>query len=350
MTEQTPSSPAKNILWVDFIRSISIFLVIVIHTAGPLLYQWEDISISNWMAGNFYNAFARVSVPLMFMVSGYLLLGKQESISAFYLKRFRKVIIPFLVWSVFYLVWENGYGNYTFFNAIKAVIYSIITTPASFHMWFLYELLAIYLFVPLIRVFIASAEDIHLWYFAGIWFLFGPVVEMIQHVLNISVAINLGFFTSYIGFFVIGYLLGKLDFSNKIIWISGLAYLVLGGYTIYATYTLSANAGDYVQYYYWYTRINIVLMSFSAFVLLKKWGEMITSPFAERWFKSFAKASFGIYLVHVLVLVYLKRMSITAFLEPTIFIIPAVSLLIMLISWGLVAIIQRIPILRETTP
>ncbi len=95
MAEQSPSLSTKPILWVDFIRSISIFLVIVIHVAGSLMYKWGEISKSDWMMGNVYDTFARVSVPLMFMVSGYLLLGKQESISAFYFKRFRKVFIPF---------------------------------------------------------------------------------------------------------------------------------------------------------------------------------------------------------------------------------------------------------------
>ncbi len=314
------------------------------------MYKWGEISRSDWMMGNIYDAFARVSVPLMFMVSGYLLLGKQESISAFYFKRFRKVFIPFLVWSVFYLIWENGYGNYTFLNAIKTIVYNILTTPASFHMWFLYELMAIYLFVPLMRVFIASAEDIHLWYFAGIWFLFGPILEMVERILGIGIAFDLGFFTSYIGFFVIGYLLGKLEFSNKLTWTFAAAYLVFGAYTIYATYALSANAGDYVQYYYWYTRINIVLMSFSAFLLFKKWGEMISSTWAVRWFRYFAQASFGIYLIHVAVLIYLRRMGISAFSGPAVYTVPLVSMLIMAISWGLVAIIRRIPVLRETTP
>ncbi len=344
------SLKTDRIPWVDFLRSISIFLVVVIHTAGPLAYQWENISRAEWMAGNFYNAFARVSVPLLFMVSGYLLLGKQESISDFYTKRFRKVFIPFLFWSVFYLVWENGYRDFTFINTIKAIVYALIATPASFHMWFLYELLAIYLFVPLIRVFIISAERLHLWYFAGIWFLFGPVLEMIERMLGIQFAIDLGFLTSYIGFFIIGYLLGKVDFPSKVVGAAGAVYLLAGVYTMVATYSLSSQVGDYVQYYYWYTRINIVLMSVSAFVLFKKLGEIIVNEKVNLWFQRFARASFGIYLVHVIVLIYLRRAGISAFSGPAAITVPAVSILIALISWGIVAFIQRIPLLRELTP
>jgi surface polysaccharide O-acyltransferase-like enzyme len=339
-----------RIPWVDLLRSVSIYLVIVIHTAGPLAYQWEDLPRAEWMTGNFYNAFSRVSVPLLFMVSGYLLLGRQESIADFYRKRFRKVFIPFLAWSVFYLVWERGYRDFTLINAAKAIVYSILTTPASFHMWFLYELLAIYLFVPLIRVFVGAAERTHLWYFAGIWFLLGPVLEMIERILGLQVAIDLGFLTSYIGFFIIGYLLGTMGVSGKWVVAAGIVYVLGGLYTMYGTYSLTAQVGDYVQYYYWYTRINIVLMSVSAFVLLKKLGERIVNEHAETWLRRFAQASFGMYLVHVIVLIYLRRADISAFSGPALITIPAVSLLITLISWAVVAIIQRIPLLRELTP
>jgi surface polysaccharide O-acyltransferase-like enzyme len=344
------SLQGTRITWVDFLRSIGIVLVIMIHAAGPLANKLGVVSMVDWMAGNFYNSFSRVSVPLLFMVSGYLLLGKQESISAFYLKRFKKVLIPFLFWSVFYLIWQNGYKNFTFINAIKAIISAILTTPAFFHLWFLYELLAIYLFVPILRIFIKGAEQVHLWYFAAIWILFGPIQNMVENIAGFRIALNLGFFTSYIGFFVIGYLLGKMEFSNRVAAIAAVIYILAGGYTMYATYSLSSAAGDFVQYYYWYTRINIVLMSFAAFIALKNIGEKISNDGAIKWLGRFANASFGIYLVHALVLTYLKRNGISALSGPSIFTVPSICAAILLISWGIVAIIQRIPILREITP
>jgi surface polysaccharide O-acyltransferase-like enzyme len=346
----TSEQTTGRIPWVDFLRSVSIILVIVIHTTGPLAYQWEDLPRSEWMIGNFFNAFSRVSVPLLFMVSGYLLLNRQESIPDFYWKRFRKVLIPFLFWSVFYLVWENGYRDFTFINAVKAIVLAILTTPASFHMWFLYELLAIYLFVPLIRVFVRSAERVHLWYFAGIWFLFGPILEVVERTLDIEIAIDLGFLTSYIGFFIIGHLLGGMKFQVRETILAGAVYILGGIYTMLATAALSAQAGDYVQYYYWYTRVNIVLMSLGAFIVLKWQGERIVSVNIQTWLQRFAIASFGIYLVHVVVLTYLRRAGISAFSGPALFTVPGVSLLITFISWVLVAIIQRVPFLRELTP
>lgn len=350
MTEKSGPVVHDRLPWIDFLRCISIILVVVIHVAAPLAHKWGEISLGEWMIGNFYNSFSRVSVPLLFMVSGYLLLGKQEGISDFYRKRFRKVFVPLLFWSILYLLWSNGYRNYTWFNAIKAIVYAMVTAPASFHFWFLYELLAIYLFVPLIRVFVRGAEDAYLWYFAGLWLLFGPIQEMFEHWLGFNFAIDLGFFTSYIGFFVIGYMLGRIEFSARVAGWSFVILLAGGLYTMYATYSLTNGANDFVQYYYWYTRINVVLMSFSAFILLKKVGQRITSPWAITSLRRFAEDSFGIYLVHILVLTYLKWGGFGVSSGPALLIVPAVTLVTLFISGLIIEVVQRIPILREIAP
>jgi len=127
-------------------------------------------------------------------------------------------------------------------------------------------------------------------------------------------------------------------------------YVAASAYTIYAPYSLSSEAGDYVQYYYWYLRVNIVLLPVAAFILLKKMGAMITNERLGFRYKRFAEASFGVYLLHVFILVNLKRMGINAFTGPAIIAVPLVSGLILLVSWGIAAVFQRIPILRKSVP
>jgi surface polysaccharide O-acyltransferase-like enzyme len=352
MTNMSTEETAKGnrIVWTDFIRTISICLVVVIHTAGPLLYRWGDIPTSDWMTGNIFDGLARVSVPLLFMVSGYLLLRHQESMSAFYNKRFHKVVIPLLVWSAIGLIVEDTFKNYTFINAIKTFIYVIIQFPGSFHLWFLYELLAIYLFVPLIRLFVAQAEDSHLWYIAILWFIFGPVQDLIEHNSGLTFAVNLGFFTSYIGYFMLGYTLGKREFDAKWLIASGIAYLVSAFHTVYATYHLTALTSELAQYYYNYLHIDVAVMSISSFILLKKLGQVIEGKGIARFFQQFSLASFGIYLVHATILLYLRRAGINVFSTTPIISIPAVSALIILLSWGIVFIMQKIPIVKLTVP
>ncbi len=345
------------IFWLDLIRVVSIFMVILIHASSPLLNGWEDLTLSNWMAGNVYTVLARACVPLLFMVSGYLLLGRQESIRLFYINRARKVVVPLLAWSVIYLLWQNGYASYTFFNAIKAMVLSIITGPAYYHLWFLYALLPIYLFVPLLRGFVQSANEQTLWYFAWVWFVFGPLLDFVEHLLGFGLAIELGFITEYIGYFFLGYVLGRLNFPR---WVTSLAvfvFVLAVIYTAYATLTSSAAFGDYNDFYLVYLRLNIVLMSLSAFIGLKALGEKMGAhpeTISVKLIRGLSGASFGIYLVHAMMLSFLRRgafgFELSALSGPAVFTAPLVTTLAFFISLVIVLILQKIPYLRAIAP
>jgi len=348
----------KYIFWVDFIRVAGIFGVVLIHVSSPLYNRWKTMAFADWMVGNVYNSIARVSVPLLFMLSGYLLLNRQEDLRAFYVNRVWKVALPFLVWSALYLVWKNGYADFTLFNAIKAIIYVVLTKPAYYHFWFLYALLPIYLFVPILRRFVHSADEQTLWYFALFWFVFGPLLDFIQQtVLNFNIAISLGFFTEYIGYFFWGYMLGRMHPPRWVATVAALSFITLTVFTIHATYRLSAEHGFYFDFYHIYTRLNIALMAFSAFVGLKTLGEKIgarANPTATRWMRQIAGTTFGVYLLHAMTLAMIRRgafgFQLTALSASPIIMIPALAALVFILSSVIIALLQKIPYLRAIAP
>lgn len=57
---------------LELIRTISIFLVVLIHFCNYYIKTAEPRFNVNYSTALFYNVFARVSVPLFFMVSGAL--------------------------------------------------------------------------------------------------------------------------------------------------------------------------------------------------------------------------------------------------------------------------------------
>jgi surface polysaccharide O-acyltransferase-like enzyme len=211
MQPETTNNPASRYLWADFVRNIGILLVILGHVSATVVQRWKDVTPADWMAGNVYNVIARSCVPLLFMVSGALLLPRQESIRDFYSKRFKKVIIPFLFWSVLYLlIKENWYSGTSLVNAIKAIILTIVTKPAEYHLWFMYELFAVYLLTPILRVLVNKAGDEILWYFIAIWFIFGPFMRLVQYFAVVNFIFDLGYLTGYIGYFLLGHWSGRL--------------------------------------------------------------------------------------------------------------------------------------------
>jgi fucose 4-O-acetylase-like acetyltransferase len=105
-----------------------------------------------------------------------------------------------------------------------------------------------------------------------------------------------------------------------------------------------------VDYFQYPVGLNIVLLSISAFILLKAAGEALFARPRPRLVKlatHLTSVSFGIYLVHVFVLNYLRRNSLGPLDGSPIYMVPVTTILVFLISWVIIAILQKIPILRS---
>lgn len=289
----THNAGDRFLLWADLIRDISILLVVLEHvSAVPVLYR--PITTSDWMIGNIYNVISRVSVPMLFMTSGALLLPKQESIGDFYWKRFRRVFVPFVVWSAIYLLAAKVVPLDNPIIAVKYIVRELLRGPADYHLWFMYELFWLYLFTPVFRVFIAHAKREHLWYFMVVWFLFGALQGELELLAGFEFIPDLGLLTGYLGYFILGYILTQYSYASRQIALAAGIYLLAGTFTVWATYQASLSAGDLDTYYQTLTNWNIALLSASAFVLLKAAGEKIAAsgkPFLQKSIQRLAPVS-----------------------------------------------------------
>ena len=55
-----------------------------------------------WWIGHIYDTLGRFCVPVFVMLSGALLLHRESSLAQFFSRRFLRIILPFLFWSVVY--------------------------------------------------------------------------------------------------------------------------------------------------------------------------------------------------------------------------------------------------------
>lgn len=340
-------------LWADFVRNIGILLVILGHVSGMVLQRGTRIPFYDWLVGDLFNVIARACVPLLFMVSGALLLPKQESVGDFYRKRFQRVIFPFLFWSVLYLLWNRtGYQGYTLFNAVKTILLNILIEPAEYHLWFMYELFGVYMLTPLFRKAVDNQRETVLWYFVAIWFIFGPLLRVFYSIVPFDILFDLGYLTGYIGYFVLGYLLVRIPIKKWMIWLSAFVYLASAVFTGYMTAYYIINRPPMVEFYQYLLGINIVFLSVSAYILLKAAGEAIFSTPRPRLAKiavGLTSASFGMYLVHVFVLNFLRAQTFVPLgpLDgPAILMIPVTTIATFIISWVIIFVLQKIPYIR----
>ena len=364
-----PSSPAlgdRFHLWVDFIRDVSILLVILGHvSAVPMIHT--RVTSPDWMVGNVYNVIARACVPMIFMISGALLLPKQESILDFYRKRFQRVFIPFVFWSVLYLLIAKSIPFDSVPSAFLSIVRDLVTRPAEYHLWFMYDLFWIYLATPILRVFVASAKREHLWYFMALWFIFVPLRSALEYRAGFEFIAGPSFPVGFLGYFVLGYILASTTVTTRQVWGAVVVYLFAAVYTILSTQTASLLAKGMDGYHQTLTNWNIVALSISGFVLLKTLGEWIGSRGDSKLrngIHRLAPFTFGIYLIHVFVLRFLNRpflltfngfiklpprFSFSPLMEPTVVVIPALTLTVFLISWLVIFLLRKIPCLRIIT-
>ena len=67
-----------RIYYMDYLRTIAIIGVLSIHAAAPYVAMYQKVDFSMWEAVIIHNSLSRWCVPIFFMISGALLLGKKE--------------------------------------------------------------------------------------------------------------------------------------------------------------------------------------------------------------------------------------------------------------------------------
>ncbi|WP_125764383.1 acyltransferase [Companilactobacillus hulinensis] len=340
---------SKRIFFLDFIRVIAIFLVIFIHVSA--IDTTLNIGSGQWQITKILNYFAHISVPVFFMISGALLLNskKTKSISYTWKQRVPRVVIPFVLWSIISPIVVGIYAHSLSAHNVLAAMKMMLYQPTSPTLWFMYPLVGVYILSPIIKEFTENASKQMLLYTMAIWLVTNSLLPSIAvmvpknwtNALTIYPVANFFLVGGFTGYFILGYLLTKIDihkYSNIGLWIMMLVFGFAGNFiSEMVPKIFDAYNGYYV------TSIFIPLMSIPAYILLQKWGERIKSEKVIRVFEFLAPLVFGIYLIHNLLILYLEPwfMSILPFggLASTFIRYIAVAALSTLIIW----IISLIP-------
>jgi surface polysaccharide O-acyltransferase-like enzyme len=347
MNSQLTQSEGKSprLVWVDFIRFVGAFLVVLAHVdvwgGGP-----------DW-AQKIYYTISRNGVPLFFLISGYLLLSKQEDTWTFMKKRVVKVLIPFVVWSIIYdIFFAHSFGNAFTLDAVLKLFIRILRGPRTAGLWFFYSLIGLYFFTPILRLFIAKAKNSDILYYIGLWFITVPVLFIVEEFTPIKMGLELYYFAGYVGYFLLGYYLGHLQTTSRLKWIA-VGLVVVGAISTFAVFYFNLPPTNNELPFRSYPSLNIILMVIGVFLLLKAVGERI--PLAVARFSAVAsRSSFGIYLTHSIILTGMvagwEALGFHTAAGPSILVIPLVAILAYLLSWAVTAVLRAIPIIRASVP
>ncbi len=335
-------------LGYDLVRIISILMVVAIHSNVAYLSGVQGTT--GWYLVMLLTSVCLVSVPLFFMVSGALLLDTEEVISLkpLFFKRILKQAIPFLVWSVIYIM----VGIFT--NRISFSLSSftnLLGKPAYYQFWFMYSLLAIYLLLPILQALVIKLEKKHLEYALILWLIFStlfPALHRFIPAIKLSEHADLVVCEGYIGFFILGYYLKKYhtEISSKKALLLGLVGLLLTCLFAVLEYVVSAKNGTiYIGYFYKTYLTPFVVLAVVGLFLFFQNAKYTDKEKPIKLLNTGSNLSIGVFYVHMLVLTLLEYLGFTG--EANVIILIAKTLSVYLVSLIISYMLSKIPFVKK---
>lgn len=336
-------------IWADNLRVLAMIAVIIGHVSGPILHEYGSVSDSTWWIGNIYDSMIRFSIPVFTMLTGALMLSKEYELTYFLKKRFTRILLPFIFWSLIYISIEfitkmNNGTQISIIEMCKFVVLRLLKGGSAVHLWYVYMIIGIYLVFPIINKWIIHSTNKEIIYFLifctiGIFFRIPVLNELYPK-------IDLSYFSGYLGYVILGYFLTtKIDYRKKML---PLVLFLLGIIaTMVGTYIVTKEKGFFYEGFYSAFSPTVILASIGFFLLIKNWD--FKSKIWTKTIQFISKYSYGIYLSHFLVLIFLYRIGLDwSFISPIIS-IPIITTICLVISLCITFVLHKIPITKHVS-
>jgi len=287
------------------------------------------------------------------MLSVLLLLQpeKDESLRVFFKKRFIRIGLPAIFWTIIYFLWDFLVLKYPF--SAGAILQGVLNGAYS-PFWYIYLLLGLYLLTPLLRVIIAHAGRTLIKYFVILWFLSVTLTPFLSLLSPFVPNKNVFVMTSYVGYFILGIYLSSVQIRRR----TALSFMLIGTtLTALGTYLLAAsNTGGSIYFFQEYLSPTVIFASVMAFLFL----QTIKPPAASqegkpsllnKFLKVISQNTLGIYFVHVMIIesiqwgffgFTLNRETLNPIIE-----IPLLMTITLLISIGIILALKKVPKLKN---
>lgn len=178
----------QRLVWIDVLNTVACFAVVAMHCSNHAIHQWAGVVDADFLFGCVTHTFCLWAVPVFLMLSGCKLIGynrSKENVKQFYTKRFSKIGIPFVAWSLFYAAAIIS-RNHLHVECWQEYVSLFIQGKYNGYMWFFTALFALYLCIPFLSlVFVGASKEIGKAY-VWISFILLSVIPFIFNALNIE--------------------------------------------------------------------------------------------------------------------------------------------------------------------
>ena len=341
---------------LTFMQVVCAVCVVILHTNGCF---WEYSSERYWITANIIECLCYFPVPIFFMISAITLIDFPEkySLKEYFVRRVRKVIIPFVAWNLIGL----GYQLVMGYCKIESITPQFLwegfagNTFVSIY-WYFNAQICIYLSLPLFAV-VKEEDRIRTFsYLAITAFMLNYFIPFIKRIfeLGFSTPLNINAIGGYLIYIPLGIILdhlthGKTKLASRIkmmicsLGVAGLLMHIIG------TAVLSKEAGKVVSTYKGYINVPGILYSCAAFIVLEFIGRKFMRVSAcRRLFRFLGKYTLEIYLLQYFIYDYLVttfNINVRSLLYRL-----GMPLVVIPVAIAVTALIRKIPGLRKIVP
>ncbi len=339
----------------DLLRILAILCVIYNHTneRGYYLYAFpcpaylRDLYIA-------VAALIAVAVPIFFMISGALLLPKQETLKELYQKRVARIAVVLLVFSVLQYgvkLWE---GNAPLSG--RYFLQHILSEPMISPYWYLYTYLAYLLILPFLRKLVAVMDRRSYLYLFALLIAAEGVLPTALYLLGIPTANSffvLPFVSNIVVYPLLGYYMEYVMPTERYCAKTTEAVLLAMGATLVFFVAMTNLRGltfeEFTTYDKGlYTCSLTAVLDFGVYYLVKRFcGKRDLSRY-KKILAALGSASFGVYLIEQPIREHIP--AVCDRLTPYIGAFPACIvyvLTVFVITSAIVLLIKRLPGFRR---
>ena len=288
----------KPLFYLNVLRALAAFAVIVIHVLAPYRQQFGLIADEQWFIATSLNAASRWAVPVFILITGGLFLSDRRPFDLRYFlsRRLSRVVVPFVAWSIFY-TWLSGWNPDLSFNTEQA-LNTLQTLPEQaswYHLGFYYYFIPLYFLIPVLRPLVQqiSIRWLQVIILFWLWMTLSYGLRM-DSWLHMDLVL-------YGGYLVLGYYLMNEDTRPWQFWVVLAGVLGVVATQAGVWWLSSANGHYSVGRFLSYRTLNVVLVASMVFILAKHYADRLPD-FWKGVANSLSRYSLGIYLIHPLLL------------------------------------------------
>ncbi len=347
-----PGAPARR-LWADAARTAAALAVVVVHASGRLVVDPAAFGSAGWWAAILYNAGGRWCIGVFLMVSGALLLDARAPDApawVFLRRRARRILLPLVVWTLFYLGYQHVRNGLDLPHALRLVGQG----APYYHLWYLFMLPWLYALTPFLRALLRRLGGRRAALLAG-----GLVAAGMAHAAAATFwrlpapPPLLTLWMPYLGLYLCGYWLAGPPAPRIAAWARRAPVLaplcvLFSAAASYALHGVELGGAPGA----WLFFLKLLSPPIVGATFLAAWWLRVEAPRrlpagAARVLGRLAPLTLGVYALHPLALRELARLGVRLEMLPAVLSIPLVAAIAAALCFAAAALLARAPVLRE---